>query len=192
MVVTVLVVCLEDSMGLMDVLNGMRNGPRGQATSQPHGAGGMSPLTVGLLAYLAYKAFKGGSAQTGNVFGGSAGAVPQTGAQSGLAGVLGGLLGAGASSSILTNGLGELMKRLQSTGQGDVGKSWLASGPNQPIAPDALARAAGTDALDALAEHHGLTREEVAEELAHSLPTTVDQLTPDGRMPSDQEAARWM
>jgi uncharacterized protein YidB (DUF937 family) len=178
-------------MGLMDVLNGMRNGPRGQATSQPHVTGGMSPLTIGLLAYLAYKAFKGG-APTSNAFGGNAGAAPQTGAQGGLASVLGGLLGAGASGSILTNGLGELMKRLQSTGQGDVGKSWLATGANQPIAPDALARAAGTDALDALAEHHGLTREQVAEELAHNLPSTVDQLTPDGRIPSDQEAARWL
>lgn len=36
-------------MGLMDVLNGMANGPRGQAS----GRGGMSPLTMGLLALLA-------------------------------------------------------------------------------------------------------------------------------------------
>ena len=44
-------------MGLLDVLNGMQNGPRGQrdatASSQ-----GMSPLTMAVLGLLAYKAFK--------------------------------------------------------------------------------------------------------------------------------------
>ena len=36
-------------MGLLDVLNGMANGPRGQSTPS---SGGMSPLTMGLLALL--------------------------------------------------------------------------------------------------------------------------------------------
>jgi hypothetical protein len=43
-------------MGLSDVLNGMRNGPRGGASGS---SGGMSPITMGLLALLAYKALKG-------------------------------------------------------------------------------------------------------------------------------------
>ena len=42
-------------MGLLDVLNGMQNGPRG--ASQP-GKGGMSPITMALLGLLAYKAVK--------------------------------------------------------------------------------------------------------------------------------------
>ena len=46
-------------MGLMDVLNGMRNGPQGQ-TGSSTATSGMSPLTMGLLAFLAYKAVKGG------------------------------------------------------------------------------------------------------------------------------------
>jgi len=149
-------------------------------------------LTIGLLAYLAYKAFKGSSTASGA---GSAGGLPQNPSSApagGLGGILGNLLGAGASGSILTSGLGELMKRLQSTGQGNIGKSWLATGANDTIAPDALAQAAGIDAIDALAEQHGMTRDEVAQELARSLPATVDQLTPDGRIPSEQEASRWM
>jgi len=155
----------------------------------------MSPLTIGLLAYLAYKAFKGSGTSSGNVFGGNAGGMPQNPSSvpaGGLGGILGNLLGAGATSSILTGGLGELMKRLQSTGQGNVGKSWLAMGPNESITPDALAKAAGTDALDALAEQHGMTRDQVAEELSRTLPETVDRLTPDGRIPSEREASRWM
>ena len=35
-------------MGLLDVLNGMQNGPRGQRTSGASG-GGMSPITMPFL-----------------------------------------------------------------------------------------------------------------------------------------------
>ena len=48
-------------MGLMDILNGMQNGPRGQQQQAPAGSGGgMSPMTMALLGLLAYKAIKGG------------------------------------------------------------------------------------------------------------------------------------
>jgi hypothetical protein len=46
-------------MGLVDVLNGMQNGPRGQRTPAPGSSGGgMSPMTMALLGLLAYKAIK--------------------------------------------------------------------------------------------------------------------------------------
>jgi hypothetical protein len=44
-------------MGLLDVLNGMQNGPRGQQTPNA-GSGGMSPITMAVLGLLAYKALK--------------------------------------------------------------------------------------------------------------------------------------
>src|SRR5262245_18782881 len=51
-------------MGLMDILNGMQNGPRGkQLPKQNTGGGGMSPLMMALLALLAYNALKGKGAQ---------------------------------------------------------------------------------------------------------------------------------
>ena len=47
-------------MGLMDILNGMQNGPRGQRQPTPPGqGGGMSPIMMALLGLLAYKAMKG-------------------------------------------------------------------------------------------------------------------------------------
>ncbi len=47
-------------MGLMDILNGMQNGPRGQKQPTPPGqSGGMSPIMMALLGLLAYKAMKG-------------------------------------------------------------------------------------------------------------------------------------
>ena len=45
-------------MGLLDILNGMQNGPRGQSTPAPAGSGGMSPITMALMGLLAYKAIK--------------------------------------------------------------------------------------------------------------------------------------
>ena len=188
-------------MGLLDVINGMQNGPRGLPSSSGT-SGGMSPLTMGLLAFLAYKALKGGG-PLGNVFGGNAGAVPgatprgplpqQTpSGGGGLGGLLGGLLGAGAAGNILTSGLGELVKRLQQNGQGEVAKSWVASAPNQAIAPDDLARAAGADTLDALVQHTGMPREQILAELTRTLPDAVDELTPDGRMPTEHEIASRM
>ena len=65
-------------MGLMDILNGMQNGPRGQQQQAPAGSGGgMSPMTMALLGLLAYKAIKGGG--LGNILGGGGVAEPCTG-----------------------------------------------------------------------------------------------------------------
>ena len=50
-------------MGLLDVLNGMQNGPRGLPPSADAGAGGMGKTTMALLAFLAYKAYQGMHAQ---------------------------------------------------------------------------------------------------------------------------------
>ena len=44
-------------MGLLDVINGMQHGPRGP--SDPNAkSSGMSPITMAILALLAYKAVK--------------------------------------------------------------------------------------------------------------------------------------
>lgn len=50
-------------MGLLDVLNGMAHGPRGQPQPSVPGSGGMSKTTMALLALLAYKAYKSMTAQ---------------------------------------------------------------------------------------------------------------------------------
>src|SRR3954464_1848543 len=50
----------ETTMGLLDVLNGMQNGPRGPSSpsAQSDSGGGMSPMTMAILALLAWKAVK--------------------------------------------------------------------------------------------------------------------------------------
>ena len=89
-------------MGLLDILNGMQNGPRGQQQPKSSGGsgGGMSPIMMALLGLLAYKALKGRSGQAATP-GGAGRPVPlPTGGNlnagntgGGFADILGGLLG---------------------------------------------------------------------------------------------------
>lgn len=176
-------------MGLMDVLNGMQNGPRGQTAP---GQGGMSPLTMALLGLLAFKAIKSVTAsQPGAPAGGTA--VP-SGAGGGLGGLLqgglGGLLGGGSAGSVLSGGLNDLLKQLEQGGQGDVAKSWVGAGPNKAIAPDDLANALGTDRINQLMQVSGMSRDDLLNGLSQHLPGVIDRLTPGGRVPTEQEAAQ--
>ncbi len=232
-------------MGLMDILNGMQNGPGGrqQPTTQPQG-GGMSPIMMALLGLLAYKAVKGGGLGNilgggqrntpqqppagggygapsggggglgdilGNIFGGNAGgvpggmpdrrgmpggSVPQAGGPfggggGGLGGILGGLLGGAAAGSVLNGGLGQVINDLQRSGQGRAAQSWVGRGENEAIAPDDLASALGADTISQLSQHTGMPQNELLQGLSQSLPDLVDQLTPEGRLPTDEEAQQW-
>jgi uncharacterized protein YidB (DUF937 family) len=180
-------------MGLLDVLNGMQNGPRGP--SDPNAkSGGMSPITMAILALLAYKAVK-------HIGGGQPSASPATPApadagQAGgglgdlLKGGLGGLLAGGAAGSVISGGLGDLLKQFQQNGQGDAANSWVSPGPNKQIAPDDLARALGADQISTLTSQTGMSRDELLAGLAQHLPDAVNHLTPHGRLPTDNEVAR--
>jgi uncharacterized protein YidB (DUF937 family) len=194
-------------MGLMDVLNGMQNGPRGQRAPAPAGSGGgMSPMTMallGLIAFKAIKAFTGGQPSTAQPGAPSAkpgtqpGAATASQSESGglgdlLKGGLGGLLAGGAAGSVLSGGLNDLLKQFQQNGQGDVAQSWIGSGPNKSISPNDLANALGADRIKTMSAISGLSREDLLSGLSQQLPDVVDRLTPDGRVPTEQEAARIM
>jgi uncharacterized protein YidB (DUF937 family) len=186
-------------MGLLDVLNGMRNGPRGQRDSTT--GGGMSPITMavlGLLAYKALKSFRGPQPSQAGV-GPSSEPVPAPGGAGmpgGLGGLfsggLGGLLAGGAAGSILSGGLADLVRQFQQTGHADAVNSWVGPGSNKPIAPNELANALGADQIDALTEQTGLPKDELLAGLSRELPQAVDELTPEGRLPTEQEASRWV
>jgi len=76
------------------------------------------------------------------------------------------------------------------SGQGDVAKSWVASGPNQTISPNDLASALGADQISTLMSHTGLSRDELLAGLSQHLPDVVNHLTPDGHVPTEQELSR--
>jgi hypothetical protein len=55
------------------------------------------------------------------------------------------------------------------------------------LAPDDLANALGADTISALTQQTGLARDDAAG-LSQNLPDFVDQLTPEGHLPTDEEA----
>src|SRR5215472_14462466 len=147
-------------MGLSDILTGVLNGPRGQPQPSSGGSGGgMSPMLMALLGLLAYKALQGRGGQApapaggtapggspsgglGGILGGLFGAPPDetrpAASQGNLPSGLGGLLGGAAAGSVLSSGLGNLIKGFQESGHGSVAQSWVGSGENQDIAPNDL------------------------------------------------------
>jgi uncharacterized protein YidB (DUF937 family) len=44
--------------------------------------------------------------------------------------------------------------------------------------------------INALMAYSGMSRDDMLHGLSHQLPELVDQLTPNGRLPTEQEAAR--
>jgi uncharacterized protein YidB (DUF937 family) len=194
----------EENMGLLDILNGIQAGPGGQRPSGTT-SGGMSPMTIAILALLAQQAFKTFAGSQGGprpaearpgagpmspAGGGAIPGMPGGGLGDLLKGGLGGLLGGAAGGSVLSGGLNDLLKQLQQSGQGDVANSWVGKGPNKAIAPDDLANALGANRINSLMGYSGMSREELLGGLSQNLPDVVDQLTPEGRLPTEQEAAR--
>ena len=55
--------------------------------------------------------------------------------------------------------------------------------------PTELEQALGPDKINWLINETGMSREELLTGLSRELPKTVDKLTPDGRIPSEQEAS---
>jgi uncharacterized protein YidB (DUF937 family) len=187
-------------MGLLDVLNGMQNGPHGPSHPSTQSNGGMSPMTMAILGLLAWKAVKHfsgsqpGAAPTqipppapANTGGSLAGGDPGGGLGNVLKGGLGGLLAGGAAGSVLSGGLGDLLKQFQQNGQGEAANSWVGKGPNKPIPPGDLASALGADQIDQLTTQSGMSRDDLLNGLSQYLPKVVDHLTPDGRLPNDSE-----
>jgi len=165
-------------------------GPNPSATERPVAPGGtVSAGTPG-----------GGLGDIlGGLFGGKPGSMPSSaapGAKPGgslsdlFPGGLGGVLGGAAAGSVLTGGLGNIIKELQDSGHGRVAQSWVGTGPNEEIASKDLANALGSDTLNTLSQQTGLSMNDLLAGLSQHLPDLVDQLTPKGRLPTEEEAAR--
>ena len=180
-------------MGLLDVLNGMQNGPRGQPQPAVPGSGGMSKTTMALLAFLAYKAYKGLNqpqpAQAG-VPSPNPGREPQE--PGGLAGVLRTIFGGGSvPGPVLSRGVGNTVQDLERSGNGEIARSWVGRGPNRSITAEKLEAALGEDGIRDLMQQTGMERDELLATLSEHLPRVIDHLTPEGRLPTEQEASRF-
>ncbi len=103
-------------------------------------------------------------------------------------GLLGGIVGAGMVTVVngiieKHGGLQGVVNEFERNGLGATVRSWVGTGPNQPIAPADVQRALGPDLLQQLSTKSGLSVQELTAKLAQVLPQAVDRLTPDGTIP---------
>jgi uncharacterized protein YidB (DUF937 family) len=103
-------------------------------------------------------------------------------------GLLGGIVGAGMVSVVSGiiekhGGIQGVVSEFERNGLGPTVKSWVGTGPNQPISPEDLQKALGPDLLQQLSEKSGLSVPELSQKLSQILPQAVDKLTPGGSIP---------
>jgi len=148
------------NMGLLDIVGGMLGGQQGQG----QGGGG--------LADLASMLGQGGGGQGG----GQAALLQMVLGMLANNGQGGGQGGAG--------GLGALLQQFQAAGLGEQVNSWVGTGQNLPVSAEQLQGAFGADQMSQMAEKMGLSTGDLGAQLSQVLPQVVDQLTPNGQMPS--------
>jgi uncharacterized protein YidB (DUF937 family) len=126
-----------------------------------------------------------------------------------LDGLLGGLLGGGkggglmdlvlknpqlaaAVASLLSSrdtavggsgGLSGLVGMFQRKGLGNLVSGWISTGPNPGISASQLTDVLGGDTISQFARKAGVPDSEAGSLLAGILPTVIDKLTPDGKLP---------
>ena len=81
-------------------------------------------------------------------------------------------------------GLGGLVQKFESAGLGGVISSWIGSGENQPVAPDALHGILGNDVVQQISAKTGMPIDQLLPQIAQHLPGVVDGMTPGGQIPS--------
>jgi uncharacterized protein YidB (DUF937 family) len=146
-------------------MSGLNDLLKGQA-----GGGGLGDLLGGIL---------GGGARGGSLGGGGLGGNPMLRMLLPL-----------VASMLMNGGLQKLLSRLQAQGKGAQANSWVGTGPNEPVGAADVREAMDEEELGRIAAQLGVSEDEAAEAVAQVLPDVVDQASPDGRLPDDDELDR--
>lgn len=153
-------------MGLLDqILGGLTGGmqgegqaPMGRSFGGGAGGGAMMALLPIVLSMLSNR-------------GGGTGAV--------AAPVMG---GGGAMA-----GLGGLLQQLTQSGYGQQADSWVGTGANEPLPPQAWSKVLPPEQLSAIASQAGISEDEARHGLSQLVPEVVDHLTPQGQLPPEDQ-----
>ncbi len=150
--------------GIDDLLGGLLGGAGGSSGS----GGGIDDLLGGLLG--------GGSGGSG---GAKAGGVNMGALVAALAPVVIGMIKSG--------GLQKVVQGFQQKGMGAQADSWVSTGGNDQVSGSDMRVGLGDDEVRQVAQEAGIPEDEAADVLAAVVPQVVNGLTPDGRVPSDDE-----
>jgi len=153
-------------MGLLDqILGGLTGGmqgegqaPMGRSFGGGAGGGAMMALLPIVLSMLSNR-------------GGGTGAVA------------GPVMGGGGGMA----GLGGLLQQLTQSGFGQQADSWVGTGANEPLPPQAWSKVLPPEQLSAIASQAGISEDEARHGLSQLVPEVVDHLTPQGQVPPEDE-----
>jgi len=163
-------------MALLDILTGQRTS-----------SGRVPPLAMAVLGLLAYNKLK---------------KPPQAAAPGGQPGFAehledffkpaagGGPTAKGVIGALLTGGMMDLVNQFRGAGKADAVESWVARGPNEAVSPNDLSKVLTEEQIAFLTERTGMSRDELLAGLSERLPQVVDELPPEGRVPTTEEMAR--
>ncbi len=121
------------------------------------------------------------------------------GASSPLGGVLAGLLGGGQQGGMGmagpgagggmpgggAGGLAGLIGQFEQAGLGQIARSWVGNGANQPVSPQQLQSVFGENQVQSMASQAGMQPQDFLSQLSQHLPHAVDAMTPNGQMPAE-------
>ena len=104
-------------------------------------------------------------------------------------GMLGGVVGASMVSLVSGviekhGGVQGIVNEFERNGLGQTVRSWVGTGPNEPVSAADVHRVLGPDLLQQLSAKTGLSMQDLTEKLSQVLPQAVDHLTPDGKIPT--------
>lgn len=86
-------------------------------------------------------------------------------------------------------GIQGVMEKFQKSGLGDIVASWVGTGQNQSITPDQITQALGQENIQVITQEVNIPAEQSGNLLSELLPVLIDQLTPNGQVPDQNQMA---
>jgi uncharacterized protein YidB (DUF937 family) len=152
--------------------------------------GGLQDLLGGLLGSGGGGAQGGSGALQdvlGGILGGGTSRAPGTSAQGMNLGALAAALGPIIAGLVKGGGLSKLVQGAQASGLSAQADSWVGTGANAPVSGQEVRSVVGDDTVRELAQQAGISDDQAADVLAQVVPHVVNGLTPDGKLPADND-----
>jgi uncharacterized protein YidB (DUF937 family) len=160
-------------MGLLDIFTGR--------DSADAGSGRVPPLAKALAGLISYGQVKNGGTGANyadrleDLFKPSSSGGPTT---------------QGVVGALLTGGMMDLVRQFQGAGKAATVDSWVERGSNKALSAQELSEVMTEEQIAFLTQRTGLSRQELLAGLSERLPLVVDELTPEGRLPTKEELQR--
>ncbi|MDM0078623.1 YidB family protein [Variovorax sp. J2P1-59] len=81
------------------------------------------------------------------------------------------------------SGIGDLLDQLTQRGYGRQAGSWVGTGPNEALPPEAIEEVFGQEEVHRIAQQAGVGDDDARSGLSQLLPDVVDHFTPTGTLP---------